>query len=42
MVHPFAHGFIKFPAVSGRFGAAFLRLIFQEADEMQGEDLIND
>jgi hypothetical protein len=24
------------PAVSGRFGAAFLRLIFQEVEEMQG------
>jgi hypothetical protein len=30
------------PAVSGRFGAAFLRLIFQEVQEMQGEVLIND
>jgi hypothetical protein len=30
------------PAVSGRFGAAFLRLIFQEVEEMQGEVLIND
>jgi hypothetical protein len=29
------------PAVSGRFGAAFLRLIFQEVEEMQGEVLIN-
>jgi hypothetical protein len=42
LVHPFAHGFIKSPAVSGRFGAAFLRLIFQEVEEMQGEVLIND
>jgi hypothetical protein len=30
------------PAVSGRFGAAFLRLIFQEVKEMQGEVVIND
>jgi hypothetical protein len=30
------------PAVSGRFGAAFLCLIFQEVEEMQGEVLIND
>jgi hypothetical protein len=30
------------PAVSSRFGAAFLRLIFQEVEEMQGEVLIND
>jgi hypothetical protein len=30
------------PAVSGRFGAAFLRLICQEAEEMQEEVLIND
>jgi hypothetical protein len=29
-------------AVSGRFGAAFLRLIFQEVEEMQGEVFIND
>jgi hypothetical protein len=30
------------PAVSGRFGAAFLRLIFQGVEEMQGEVVIND
>jgi hypothetical protein len=30
------------PAVSGRFGAAFLYLIFQEVEEMQGEVVIND
>jgi hypothetical protein len=30
------------PAVSNIFGAAFLRLIFQEVEEMQGEVLIND
>jgi hypothetical protein len=30
------------PAVSGRFGAAFLRFIFQEVEEMQGEVVIND
>jgi hypothetical protein len=30
------------PSVYGRFGAAFLRLIFQEVEEMQGEVLIND
>jgi hypothetical protein len=30
------------PAVSGRFGAALLRLIFQEVEEMQGEVVIND
>jgi hypothetical protein len=29
-------GSSKSPAVSGRFGAAFLRLIFQEVEEMQG------
>jgi hypothetical protein len=29
------------PAVSGRFGADFLRLIFQEVEEIQGEVLIN-
>jgi hypothetical protein len=32
----------SYSAVSGRFGAAFLRLIFQEVEEMQGEVLIND
>jgi hypothetical protein len=35
-------GSSNYPAVSGRFGAAFLRLIFQEVEEMQGEVLIND
>jgi hypothetical protein len=30
------------PSVSGRFGAAFLCLICQEVEEMQGEVLIND
>jgi hypothetical protein len=30
------------PAVSGRFGAAFLRLICQKVEEMQGEVLIDD
>jgi hypothetical protein len=30
------------PAVSGRFGAAFLHIIFQEVEEMQGEVVIND
>jgi hypothetical protein len=30
------------PAVSGRFGAVFLRLIFQELKEIQGEVLIDD
>jgi hypothetical protein len=30
------------PAVSGRFGAAVLLIIFQEVEEMQGEVLIND
>jgi hypothetical protein len=30
------------PAVSGRFGAALLRLILQEVEEMQGEVVIND
>jgi hypothetical protein len=30
------------PAVSGRFGAASLLLVFQEVEEMQGEVLIND
>jgi hypothetical protein len=35
-------GSSNYPEVSGRFGAAFLRLIFQEVEEMQGEVLIND
>jgi hypothetical protein len=35
-------GSSKSPTVSGRFGAAFLRLIFQELEEMQGDVLIND
>jgi hypothetical protein len=35
-------GSSNYPAVSGRFGAAFLRLICQEVEEMQGEVLIND
>jgi hypothetical protein len=30
------------PAVSVRFGVTFLRLIFQEVKEMQGEVLITD
>jgi hypothetical protein len=30
------------PAVSDRFGATFLRLIYQEVKEMQGEGQIND
>jgi hypothetical protein len=30
------------PAESGRFGEAFLHLIFQEMEETQGEVLIND
>jgi hypothetical protein len=34
-------GSYNYPAVSDRFGAAFLRLIFQEVEEMQGEVLIN-
>jgi hypothetical protein len=38
----FPMGSSNSPAVSGRFGAAFLRLIFQEVEEMQGEVLIND
>jgi hypothetical protein len=35
-------GLSNSPAVSGRFVAAFLRLICQEVEEMQGEVLIND
>jgi hypothetical protein len=35
-------GSSNYPAVSGRFGAAFLRLIFQEVEEMQTEVVIND
>jgi hypothetical protein len=35
-------GSSNYPAVSGRIGAALLRLIFQEVEEMQGEVLIND
>jgi hypothetical protein len=52
LVHPYSGdhcwytrlpmGSSNFPAVSGRFGAAFSRLIFQEAEEIQGEVLIND
>jgi hypothetical protein len=30
------------PAVSGRFGSAFIRLFFQEVEEMQGEVVNND
>jgi hypothetical protein len=35
-------GSSNYPEVSGRFGAAFLHLMFQEVEEMQGEVLIND
>jgi hypothetical protein len=35
-------GSSNYPAVSGRFGAAFLRLVFQEVKEIQGEVLNND
>jgi hypothetical protein len=35
-------GSSNYPAVSGRFGAALLCLIFQEVEEMQGEVVIND
>jgi hypothetical protein len=35
-------GYSNSLAVSGSFGAGFLRLIFQEVEEMQGEVLIND
>jgi hypothetical protein len=35
-------GSSNYPAVSGRFGAAFLHPIFQEVEEMQGKVLIND
>jgi hypothetical protein len=35
-------GSSNYPAVSGRFGAAFLRLIFQEVEDMQGKVGIND
>jgi hypothetical protein len=35
-------GSSHFPAVSGRFGADFLRLIFQKVYEMQREVFIND
>jgi hypothetical protein len=35
-------GLSNYLAVSGRFGAAFPRLIFQEVEEMQGEVVIND
>jgi hypothetical protein len=38
----FPMGSSNSPSVSGRFGAAFLRLIFQEVEEMQGKVLIND
>jgi hypothetical protein len=38
----FPMGSSNSPAVSGRFGAAFLRLIFEEVEEIQGEVLIND
>jgi hypothetical protein len=39
---PFTMGSSDSPAISSRFGAAFLRLISQEVEEMQGEVLIND
>jgi hypothetical protein len=35
-------GLSNSPAVSGRFGAAFIRLICRKVEEMQGEVLIND
>jgi hypothetical protein len=35
-------GSSNYPAVSGRFGAASIRLICQEVEEMQGEVLTND
>jgi hypothetical protein len=35
-------GSSNYPAVSGIFGAAFLRLICQKLEGMQGEVLIND
>jgi hypothetical protein len=38
----FPMGSSNSPAVSDRFGEVFLRLIFQEVEEMQGEVLIND
>jgi hypothetical protein len=38
----FPMGSSNSPAVSGSFGEAFLCLIFQEMEEMQGEVLIND
>jgi hypothetical protein len=38
----FPMGSSNSPAVSGRFWAALLHLIFQEVEEMQGEVLIND
>jgi hypothetical protein len=37
----FSMGSSNYPVVSGRFGAAFLRLIFQEVQEIQGKVLIN-
>jgi hypothetical protein len=52
LIHPdtgYHYWYTRFPMgssnsleVSGRFGAAFLRLICQEVGEMQGEVLIND
>jgi hypothetical protein len=38
----FPMGSSNSPAVSGRFGAAFLCLVCQEVGEMQGEVFIND
>jgi hypothetical protein len=38
----FPMGSSNSPAVSGRFGVAFLRLLFQEVEEIQGEVLIHD
>jgi hypothetical protein len=35
-------GSSNYPVVSGTFGAAFLRLMCREVEEMQGEVLIND
>jgi hypothetical protein len=52
IIHPYTgdhYGKTRLPmgssnslALSGRFGAALLRILFQEVEEMQGEVLIND
>jgi hypothetical protein len=41
LVYTFAHGSIQFPCSISQIGGAFLRLVYQEMEEMQGEVQIN-